>query len=235
MNSWEQRGRARQNHHVRSSSGSRQAEVMCSHEDTCYSRLKSDPKRGTDWYKLHRSAPSQHLCRYRCLQVVQQWVSETWVVQTKDSLYNNCIEKTFTFPKPSTQALLLCDVHRLTEENKKTSLWTSQVNKGRNRVQESRTASSWQVAGQRTNIKITGEIQGLGEKNQHTHTKKTPPQTPSQNKPTYSLLWNPYLFHAQELYYQFFNFCPFPLHFGITALTKSLLGSCPQPSLTLPV
>lgn len=145
MNSWEQRGRAWQNHYVHSSSGSKQAEVMCSHEDTCYSRLKSDPKRGTDWYKLHRSAPSQHLCRYRFLQVVQQWVSETWVVQTKDTLYNNCIEKTFTFPKPSTQALLLCDVHRLTEENKKTSLWTSQVNKGRNRVRESRTASSWQV------------------------------------------------------------------------------------------
>lgn len=195
MNSWEQRGRARQNHYVHSSSGSKQTEVMCSHEDTCYSRLKSDPKRGTDWYKLHRSAPSQHLCRYRFLQVAQQWVSKTWVVQTKDTLYNNCIEKTFTFPKPSTQALLLCDVHRLTEENKKTSLWTSQVNKGRNRVQESRTASSWQVAGQRTNIKITGEIQGLGEK-KPTHNKKNPLQTPSENKPTYSLLWNPYLVHA---------------------------------------
>lgn len=147
MNSWEQRGRARQNYHVRSSSGSRQIQVMYSHEDICYSRLRSDPKGGGIhiWTtQIHSTTAS--------LQVQIPTSSRTtsfrnpWVVQTKDSLYNNCIEKTFMFLKPSTQALLWCDVYLSTGVNKKTSLWTSEVDKAE-RVQESRMLlhGRWQV------------------------------------------------------------------------------------------
>lgn len=72
-------------------------------------------------------------------------------------------------------------------------------------------ASPWQVAGQ----KLTGKIQSF------------------LTEQVFLLLWNLYLFHAQELNQQFFNFCPFPLRFCVTALTKGLLRSCLQPHYTL--
>lgn len=83
---------------------------------------------------------------------------------SSNSLCHNCIEKKHLDFWSQALKPFLCHVYLLTEVNKKTSLWTSQVDKAEIRVQESRTASSWQVASQRPNTETRDEIHSLEEK-----------------------------------------------------------------------